>query len=1136
VLDLSPLERINYSRFLRLSFSGETFDLFCTLGHAGQRGLRATAKKGRFKPQAWHHVALAWDQARGAAIYVDGVVEGTLKTEWFYDGHISQIGLGITTRPDFRPGGAEFAQSYDELRIYDRWLDPAEVALLAKGGDPELNALDARGWFGVKRKAYGLDAAAVALPEAALGGETGLRQAGPSAAKDVKRTSWRAFDGERGRRWPGGAGYTDAGRRLDIWMHPNQPFDAVQCFGAGPLKLVAGEGASLLAVDDKALTTARALLPAPVTAERLAVIREGGVVYELSLLQRTPFDAGAFAVREGWQHYGLRAAGPDDEGLPEMDMIRQTFYTPDQGALISANAPGVGRIRAPAMAALHLIGPAHEARQGVGAVALNLAILSNETGPMRLEVVDPLNPERYAVVADVRLTGAAPGRLRLSFDFRDLVMPAKARPRIVLTFAADTELDLAGSSIAWKWLPVAEALREFAPDQLARGKDVFQEISESRPWGHSPERLRTLGTLTNVINELRALLPEDSVVASYWHWIHPREQKAILSPPPVPPGVPAWAVYWDAAVPLLKQVPYWWIANRENDRGEFGANDGINDDTDLVQDWWAMHLMRGPDPALYDSLKRVADNSWKVTMRETGLGHVTDTLHTYEDGMNAQCHMALMAYGNPVYFERLLASVRHYKDLMGVNAAGHLHFRASDYGRGPDGRARVSGGARAYDAGWNALTLQPGMLVGWYNGDPYCRKVVRDWTDAMMEHSLKELPQTKRLTGFSVRFDTDAATPARSFGYGFFDAPWACYDWTGEKKYLDFIRLGIESEFASYRHPRQTGIVADRYIALTGDTALGPRYVAAAKDPALWRSSLHNDNYYELDAFYLAWQCTGDLAFIDEGMKLTLNDIAWELPMLTQGEQSTDRVWTPQRLANRVALGGSAMLRNELYPRLGASWEHATGRLAPFVRVNRRDRLEAWVCNLDEREASVTMRVWGLDHGRYRIRQGPDRNLDGRPDTEAETRATLARFETLALKLPPRTVWLVVCEQEEALDDIRARPDLAVCAEDAAYDPETGRLTFIVHNIGAKGSGPYDLRVAAGGKVLLDLKGVPALDPPLDQFPKTATFQVEGLKGREDVPVVVDVDPAGRLREIARPNNRAELLPSRLPAPAKATP
>ena len=34
----------------------------------------------------------------------------------------------------------------------------------------------------------------------------------------------------------------------------------------------------------------------------------------------------------------------------------------------------------------------------------------------------------------------------------------------------------------------------------------------------------------------------------------------------------------------------------------------------------------------------------------------------------------------------------------------------------------------------------------------------------------------------------------------------------------------------------------------------------------------------------------------------------------------------------------------------------------------------------------------------------------------------------------------------------------------------------------------------------------------------------------------VDNQVGGRLREIARPNNRAELLPSRLPAPAKATP
>ena len=175
------------------------------------------------------------------------------------------------------------------------------------------------------------------------------------------------------------------------------------------------------------------------------------------------------------------------------------------------------------------------------------------------------------------------------------------------------------------------------------------------------------------------------------------------------------------------------------------------------------------------------------------------------------------------------------------------------------------------------------------------------------------------MKGVSVQFATDEATPSRSFGYGFFDAPWSCYELTGDKKYLEIIKLGQLSEIAVYRHPRQTGSVADRYIAETGDTSLKDRYTACAADPALWKASLHNDNYYELDCFYLAWQCTGDLTFINEGTRLTLNDIAWELPMLTVGEQSTDRVWTPQRLVNRIALGGAAMLRNELFPKLAVS-------------------------------------------------------------------------------------------------------------------------------------------------------------------------------------------------------------------------
>jgi hypothetical protein len=700
----------------------------------------------------------------------------------------------------------------------------------------------------------------------------------------------------------------------------------------------------------------------------------------------------------------------------------------------------------------------------------------------------------------------------------------------VLTFRDDVTVDAAGSSVAWKWMSVGQAMAQHCRDQLRRAGDVFQEISESRPWGYNPKALKTLGLLLTSLTDLHELEPDNPVIAGYWHWVRPGEPKPRLELPAPPEGIPAWAVYADEAIEKLKQVPYWWIENRENDRGEFGANDGINDDTDLVQDWWAMHLMRGPDQRLRESLRRVAENSWYNGMRETGLGHYTDALHTYEDGMNAQCHMMLMDYGNPVYFERLLKTTTYYKHLLGKAPCGHLHFKASDYGFDGKGGVAIRTGSGAIDSGINALALQPAMLLAWYSDQPYALDVLRDWTDGMIAHDMEAMEKDKRISGAAVHFASGKAeTGGRSFGYGFFDAPFACYDLLNDKKYLDFIRLGMEAEMTgSNRRLRQTGSIAGRYVHETGERSFKDKWAAQAQNEDLWTQSLHNDNYYELDPFYLAWQCTGDIRFVTEGLKLTLNDITWALPMLTVAEQSTDRVWTPQRLVNRIALGGPAMLRNELYPKLGLSWENATGRIAPFVRSQDRTQFQAWIVNLEDRKTTVNTRLWRLDHGRYQISEGLDRDQDGKFDGPSKSRTMeLARFDTIPLTLPPKTVWLVTCEQLEKLDDIRGRPDLAICTDDITYDAAANKATIRVHNIGSKPTGAYIVRIKAGQTVLE--KPGQSLEPPHDLAPKAAQFEFPIRSAQEEVTVAVD--PDGAIAEVTEVNNTITFVPGDLPPP-----
>ncbi len=1140
VLDMSPLERINYSRWIRLSYGGGRIGLYFTAGNAGKKSISGGLKQP-FKEGEWRHIAVAWDRTRGMAVYVDGVRIMQWESEWIYDGNVNAIGLGITTRPDFRPGSAGFSQSYDELRVYDRWLDDAALAALVEGKEPEIGDADPAAYLALKRKVYswenvdGLPSLAVA--PAAVGG--GLKQTGVDTARDVLRTNWRAFDGERGRRWPGGAGYVNAGQRLDILLFPEERLDVIQIYGTGPVSVVNADAEDQEILDvpvrpEMPVCHVRTVLPEPIASRKMALARSGGVVYEARMFLRTEHDPLSERNEAGWERFVL-VSKPPAEAPPERQHVLLTSYPPDQGTLYARQGN-----RAPykfgAMRTVHLLGPSSDERRGLSAIALDFMIVAGDLPmPMRIEVIDPLSYFRYAATADVALTGTAPGRLRFTFDIRDMVLQSGARPHVAVTFGNDVA---AIPHIAFRWIAPEDALPEYAHDQLARAKDIFQEISESRPWGYPPRRIKTLGILQRGINDLKALKPDDPEIAGYWHWIHPNDQKPIVELPPVPEGVPAWAVYMDRSIDLLREVPYWWIDHRQTALGEFGANDGVNDDTVIIQDWMPIALMRGPDSKLLESVRKVADRSWVRGMSESGLGHPTDMLHMYEWGINAQSALAVFDYGNPVRVERLMATARYYERVMGVTELGHRHFRSHRIGynqRNPDEPyIRTDPGT---DEGVNALLMQPGMLLAWYNGEPTCTKLLVEWADAWLAHYNTHIEKDGRMavTIRSVQFETEKETTGRGFGYGFMDVPWAAYECSREKRFMDFIGHAIRYDTTVYhvRMPWVTSTVAVRYLMETGDVSLAERFKSICADEKIWKRSLHNSTYHEMDSFIYAYICTGDVKYIDEGARLLCNDMTWELPMLTHAEQSTDRVWLPLRFANSVVLGDISMRRNELFPKHAVSWEHASGRVVPFVKHADRRRLELWLYNLEEREATVDMRVWRLDHGKYAYEIGLDQDQDGTFDGEPKKGAReLARYDVFPLTVPARSLLFATFRMAQPMDDIRLRADLAVCADDATYDPETGTLTVVVHNIGSKPTGAYRVVVKTGDRTLLE-KEMPSLEPPVDLEPKTVSIQVTDLKADANTPVVVSLDPEAHIPEITEVNNTVTLDLAGLKAPTR---
>jgi len=452
ILNLSSFEKTDKERYLLLSYVAGKFRLYLSAGNLG--GQTLTSAPILVLPGEWHHLLLCWDQTYGAALLVDGEIAFQFKKNWFYDGAIGSIGLGVSNNPGRSPI-TTFAQSFDELRIYDRWLDDANLQKLIHGQAAGASPLDVKSLISQRLQFYQWNRDNIAkLPplKVALRGGLALRQANVDSAQSSGR---ELFDGERAASWPAEKSTFD--QTLQITMAENQPFDMVQMLGIGHLTLTRDEDKRTLfdfQSDSEVLKSF--MVPAAINTRQLTLQSvapaekdtfTSSAAYDIQFFQhiRFPYD-----FDNSWQKVSLRAATFGDQSLDALLHIRQAYYSIDQQTLIAQEGSSNGQFIIPAMNTFHIVGPAHPQEEELDALVIELKLLSKVPSFARVQIVDPQNPLHFLTSVDVHLTESA-GTIRLMLDHRDVQLPQGARPIISITFSDDATLDLANSDILYQW-------------------------------------------------------------------------------------------------------------------------------------------------------------------------------------------------------------------------------------------------------------------------------------------------------------------------------------------------------------------------------------------------------------------------------------------------------------------------------------------------------------------------------------------------------------------------------------------------------------------------------------------------------------------------------------------------------------
>ncbi len=612
-----------------------------------------------------------------------------------------------------------------------------------------------------------------------------------------------------------------------------------------------------------------------------------------------------------------------------------------------------------------------------------------------------------------------------------------------------------------------------------------------------------------------------------------------------PPGVPRWAFLQKSMVKTVLDVIHYWVQARQAENGEFGGK--YDDDVEMLR-WWPVARLAYDDSLALLGMKRLVDGIWTSGWIEKGFSKkVRDVEHSSEPVADTQPMMIGFDYGNPVYVERCMQSVKGLRDLWtGVNAKGHRHFRSSWY----SATAVDSTPPKDCDLAMNTRTVKAAQWLAWYNRHPFVLQFLREWGDAWLEDCLRtDKGKPAGIVPAAIRYSDDAiGGHADNWHHpGMF---WNYYDYNGgsailqqlllntmlfgDRKYLAPIELSLG---LVRKHESEDGTSAP-----IGSELWAAKILQRSEDfwevIELWRLTTGDRTFDDLilraGSPYLRFVLSRDKTHLTSAMTRIVNTLGRNIDLLKAEGYFTDRVelrdmreGDSQVSSFLEAMLLGASLNSAAYPFNRVSWKGFDTSFSAIVLRSDTSVLSVTTFNHAAGPISGTLIASDLHPGTYRLVQGKDGDGDGRVDAIRTSREI-----TVTGRRTPLPLTLQPCEEE--LVDLRPirtsaqptdaeLPDLAVTREEVrqTFTGDTVQVAIPVHNIGCVRSPEcaYVLsRVVEGAAIEVARGTISPLEAPLDLEPKIRTITLRVPAGQHAT-YVIHVDEEGRVPELNEANN-----------------
>jgi CARDB protein len=736
---------------------------------------------------------------------------------------------------------------------------------------------------------------------------------------------------------------------------------------------------------------------------------------------------------------------------------------------------------------IHFMLPPQKEEIYLGAVKIHLGFADFKKGERAIiSIQDPLSPKRD--LASYAFPIGKDGKINAELDFPDQIVPANKPLWIKIKTSNPSIFDVRITLLIGD---KETTLKEYLQYRLTLLKGNFATRSEPRPYMRPPvlshelekrEALikenkkggEVLREMYESLDELKRLYPDNPVVKTYYDWIYFKEGSLLypknMTKLPVKKGeeknAPDWAVTIRNGIKELLDISKWWLDNRQIENGEFGGM--VNDDTCLLQQFYGISLISDGETGkrIKEACRTLNELAEKHTLVKGINKTRMDPLHGYEEGINMRSMMPLLFYGDPVDFERLMLTARSVKKLT-FDKNGKRYFKKYYYNV-----TNLESDDVDFQNRSNFLLLQPASMIAWYNQNQEAADFINSVIRGVIAYGRNGLVPLK----INVK---DGCVPEGTkyssiLGYMFG---------------LPIITMTI------------SGVNSMKYLKAFLTPEGYARFQDRVSPPlgkAVWMESYNN--------------LEGLVNRIERDNRRN----KYFKYIYTKAEIFTDRIFTDKQALLNATIG-ARLVRNSWAPTQFASYEGFGENFAPLLLETRQSSLKIAFYNFNQKDISGSIRVWRLEHGKYKIDCGPDSDNDGKIDKIKQSFTDeLAKYSSIPVKIPPKQTWIINVSQLEKLDDIKQRPDLAISSREIKVDKKAGKINFVVHNIGAKPSGNFTVSLFDGDKKLQDIQ-VKNLEAPKDLFPKKKQLCFDNVHEGESLKIIID--PEHKIQEITKVNN-----------------